>query len=296
MSPTQAVVDQRADTDRSQRFVRSVQRAAATVGQSDARALHTGEVAVLGAAGTIAPAIVHDLGESSEVGEMLLLDLDGERAAAVAERTRRRKGRPRAPWTRAPMTISPRSSARSTCSSTPRPIASTSTRCAPASTRAATTSTSVACTHMTLRQLELSTEFERAGLLALLGMGSSPGKTNLMAASAVARARLGADGDRGLRRRTRSARGRQVQPALRGPDAARRADHGARSAARRQADRDRAAGRRRPSRLRRADRRRRDDLHAALRARDLRRRASAPARSSFRLSLAPALLERAEGR
>jgi saccharopine dehydrogenase-like NADP-dependent oxidoreductase len=39
---------------------------------------------------------------------------------------------------------------------------------------------------MTLRQLELSAEFERAGLLAVLGIGSSPGKTNLMAARGVA--------------------------------------------------------------------------------------------------------------
>ena len=35
---------------------------------------------------------------------------------------------------------------------------------------------------MTQRQLELHPEFERAGLLAVLGIGSSPGKTNLMAA------------------------------------------------------------------------------------------------------------------
>jgi saccharopine dehydrogenase (NAD+, L-lysine-forming) len=40
--------------------------------------------------------------------------------------------------------------------------------------------------HMTLRQLELGPEFERSGLLAILGVGSSPGKTNLMAAHAVA--------------------------------------------------------------------------------------------------------------
>src|ERR1700676_3668013 len=42
-------------------------------------------VAVLGAAGTIAPAIVRDLAESEEVARMLLLDLDGSRAGAVAE-------------------------------------------------------------------------------------------------------------------------------------------------------------------------------------------------------------------
>jgi saccharopine dehydrogenase-like NADP-dependent oxidoreductase len=38
---------------------------------------------------------------------------------------------------------------------------------------------------MTGRQLELAPDFESAGLLALLGMGSAPGKTNLMAARAV---------------------------------------------------------------------------------------------------------------
>ena len=38
---------------------------------------------------------------------------------------------------------------------------------------------------LTGRQLELHDEFEQAGLLALLGMGSSPGKTNVMAVEAV---------------------------------------------------------------------------------------------------------------
>src|SRR5919108_6652338 len=41
-------------------------------------------VAVLGAGGTIAPAIVRDLAESEEVSRLRLLDLDGERAAASA--------------------------------------------------------------------------------------------------------------------------------------------------------------------------------------------------------------------
>ena len=39
--------------------------------------------------------------------------------------------------------------------------------------------------HVTARQLARSAEFEAAGLLAILGIGSSPGKTNLMAARAV---------------------------------------------------------------------------------------------------------------
>jgi saccharopine dehydrogenase-like NADP-dependent oxidoreductase len=39
--------------------------------------------------------------------------------------------------------------------------------------------------HVTERQLARSADFEEAGLLALLGIGSSPGKTNLMATRAV---------------------------------------------------------------------------------------------------------------
>src|SRR5689334_24505785 len=42
-------------------------------------------VAVLGAGGTIAPAIVADLAQSEEVRSMALLDLDQDRAQAVAD-------------------------------------------------------------------------------------------------------------------------------------------------------------------------------------------------------------------
>jgi saccharopine dehydrogenase-like NADP-dependent oxidoreductase len=45
----------------------------------------TVNVAVLGAAGTIAPAIVADLAASDEVGGMVLLDLDAGKAQAVSE-------------------------------------------------------------------------------------------------------------------------------------------------------------------------------------------------------------------
>ncbi|MGH3030939.1 MAG: saccharopine dehydrogenase NADP-binding domain-containing protein [Gaiellaceae bacterium] len=45
--------------------------------------------------------------------------------------------------------------------------------------------------HMTRTQLELDGEFRAAGLTAILGMGSAPGKTNLLARAAVER--LGAD-------------------------------------------------------------------------------------------------------
>ena len=42
-------------------------------------------IAILGAGGTIAPAIVRDLAESEEAEELLLLDIDEARAQAVAE-------------------------------------------------------------------------------------------------------------------------------------------------------------------------------------------------------------------
>lgn len=45
--------------------------------------------------------------------------------------------------------------------------------------------------HMTRRQLGLHEEFREAGLTAVLGMGSAPGKTNLLARAAVER--LGSD-------------------------------------------------------------------------------------------------------
>jgi len=45
--------------------------------------------------------------------------------------------------------------------------------------------------HVTRRQLELDGEFRESGLAAILGMGSAPGKTNLLASAAASR--LGAD-------------------------------------------------------------------------------------------------------
>jgi len=45
--------------------------------------------------------------------------------------------------------------------------------------------------HVTRQQLELFEEFETAGLTAILGLGSAPGKTNLLAAAAARR--LGSD-------------------------------------------------------------------------------------------------------
>ena len=49
-------------------------------------------VAVLGAAGTIAPAIVRDLADSEEAESILLLDLRGDRRRARGGGARRRQG------------------------------------------------------------------------------------------------------------------------------------------------------------------------------------------------------------
>ncbi len=70
---------------------------------------------------------------------------------------------------------------------------------------------------MTGRQLELADEFERAGLLALLGIGSSPGKTNLMAQRAVEvldvePGQITDDRHRGGRSRPRAGRDGRLRP------------------------------------------------------------------------------------
>jgi lysine 6-dehydrogenase len=130
-------------------------------------------VAILGAGGTIAPAIVRDLAESDEVAEMLLVDLDQEKARATADRHGGGKA------------------------SVADGVAGADVVVNSAGYRVnldAMRSSLEAGAHyvdlgglywMTGKQLELGAEFERAGLLAVLGMGSSPGKTNVMAAHAA---------------------------------------------------------------------------------------------------------------
>ena len=146
------------------------------------------KVAVLGAGGTIAPAIVRDLAESDEVSGMLLLDIDEERAVAVADAHGGGKAKAR------------RANARGMASdhdSVTRAIERCDVLINSASYRVnldAMRACVATGTHyvdlgglywMTKRQLALSPEFEEAGLLAILGIGSSPGKTNLMGLRAV---------------------------------------------------------------------------------------------------------------
>jgi lysine 6-dehydrogenase len=139
-------------------------------------------VAVLGAGGTIAPAIVRDLAESEEAGELMLLDLDGARARSVADAHGGGKARA--------AEVDARSGLTNAVSDCDVLVNSASYRINLDAMRACL---QAECHYldlgglywMTGRQLERHHEFERAGLLALLGMGSSPGKTNVMAVKAV---------------------------------------------------------------------------------------------------------------
>jgi lysine 6-dehydrogenase len=141
-------------------------------------------VAVLGAAGTIAPAIVRDLAASDEAASLLLLDLDSARAAAVAAEHGAGKARAEAIDARDPAALA------AALDGVDVLINSASYRINLDAMRACLTA---GCHYldlgglywMTGRQLALDEDFRRAGRLAILGIGSSPGKTNVMAARAV---------------------------------------------------------------------------------------------------------------
>jgi lysine 6-dehydrogenase len=150
-------------------------------------------VAVLGAGGTIAPAIVRDLAESEEVASMVLLDLDGRRAAAVAQAYGGGKASAARVDARAGEELA------SAIGGLDVLVNTASYR---VNLEAMDACVKAGCHYldlgglyrMTRRQLELGPEFDRAGLLAVLGIGSSPGKTNLMAARGVRELSAGAAG------------------------------------------------------------------------------------------------------
>jgi saccharopine dehydrogenase (NAD+, L-lysine-forming) len=130
-------------------------------------------VAILGAGGTIAPAIVRDLAESDEVAEMLLVDLDQDKARATADRYGGDKAQVAHGVAGADVVVN----------SAGYRINLEVMR---SSIEAGAHYIDLGGLYwMTGKQLELHADFERAGLLAILGMGSSPGKTNVMAAHAA---------------------------------------------------------------------------------------------------------------
>ncbi|HUE25697.1 MAG TPA: saccharopine dehydrogenase NADP-binding domain-containing protein [Solirubrobacteraceae bacterium] len=149
---------------------------------SDDNPMH---IAVLGAGGTIAPPIVRDLAASPEVASMNLLDIDAERAAAVAAANGAGKASAQA------VDATDVGALADALADADVLVNSASYRVNLEAMRACLRA---GCHYldlgglywMTQRQLELGPEFERAGLLAVLGIGSSPGKTNLMARAAVA--------------------------------------------------------------------------------------------------------------
>jgi lysine 6-dehydrogenase len=145
-------------------------------------------VAVLGAGGTIAPAIVRDLAESDEVAGLLLLDIDEARAGQVA--SQHGGGKARAAFADARAAADAPESLARALEGCDVLVNSASYR---VNLEAMSACLDASCHYldlgglywMTGRQLELGQRFESAGLLALLGIGSAPGKTNLMALQAV---------------------------------------------------------------------------------------------------------------
>ena len=140
-------------------------------------------VAILGAGGTIAPAIVRDLAESDEAEELLLLDIDEGRAEAVAQR--HGGGTARAARVDARAEHGAEGSLASALQDADVLVNSASYRvnldAMAACLRAGAHYVDLGGLYwMTELQLELDDQFRREGLLALLGMGSAPGKTNLM--------------------------------------------------------------------------------------------------------------------
>ena len=145
-------------------------------------------VAILGAGGTIAPAIVRDLAESDEAEELLLLDIDEGRAQTVADR--HGGARARAARVDARAEHGAEGSLASVLADADVLVNSASYRinldAMAACLRAGSHYIDLGGLYwMTELQLELDDQFRREGLLALLGMGSAPGKTNLMARMAT---------------------------------------------------------------------------------------------------------------
>src|SRR5512144_1646508 len=141
-------------------------------------------VAVVGAAGIIGPAIVATLTEQEAVEGILVLDMNEAGAREVAERHGEGKA------TGGGLDITDREQAGAALDGADVVLNSASYRVNLAAMEAALATGAHyvdlgGLFHVTLEQLELDVRFRAAGRLAVLGMGSTPGKTNVMAARAV---------------------------------------------------------------------------------------------------------------
>jgi lysine 6-dehydrogenase len=141
-------------------------------------------VAVVGAAGIIGPAIVATLAEHDAVERILVLDMNDAGARDVAER----HGRGRA--SAGALDIRDRDRAVAALDGADVLLNSASYRVNLDAMQVALAAGAHyldlgGLFHVTKEQLELDGRFREAGLLAVLGMGSTPGKTNVMAARAV---------------------------------------------------------------------------------------------------------------
>ncbi len=139
------------------------------------------KVAVLGAGGAVGRAIVRDLAESDEVARLLLVDRDGPAAALAAEHAAG-KG--------VAVTLDARVGLAQAIAGCAVLVNAASYRLGLEAMEAAL---EAGCHYvdlgglywMTARQLELDERFIAADLVGVLGIGGSPGTTNLMAAWAV---------------------------------------------------------------------------------------------------------------
>ncbi len=141
-------------------------------------------IAVLGAGGTMGPAIVRDLSGARGVDGLTLLDLDGDKARAVADR----HGGGIA--TGASVDARDRQALTLAVEEHALVLNAAAYRC---NLEAMDAALAVRANyvdlgglfHLTRRQLRLDDAFAQAGLVAILGCGAGPGKTNVMAARAA---------------------------------------------------------------------------------------------------------------
>jgi saccharopine dehydrogenase-like NADP-dependent oxidoreductase len=141
-------------------------------------------VAVVGAGGIIGPAIVATLAGEHAVGEIVCLDVDGARAREVADRHGGGKA------TGGALDITDPDAAAAALAGARVLVNSASYRVNLAAMGAALAAGAHyvdlgGLFHVTREQCQLDARFREAGLLAVLGMGSAPGKTSVMAARAV---------------------------------------------------------------------------------------------------------------